>query len=579
MIITEIYKGQGLGNQLWCYVTTRVIAKDKGYDFGIKSPEKFKCNDFLSLDFGKQVVGGDGPEGGPPKTLPDGIKYYYNERKITHPIYECDIRMHDKDLVNILDCTKIDGIMQDEQYIIHRKDEIKEWLKVKEDHEFYDFSSDDICIINFRGGEYSVVKDFFLPKEYWTNAINNMLKINEHFKFIVITDDVVRAKEFFPNFDVFHFSISKDYAIIKNAHYLILSNSTFAWFPAWLSENLKFCIAPKYWGRYNISDGFWSCGYNITKGWLYQSKDGRLQCYDECVDELNEYIKKHKGYFAPVKIKDNFLVVSNYNNDIRWVPDYTDNYIIYDQSEVPEYPKNIDLKKVVKNKHTGHNLSDYFTFIIDNYDNLPDCTIFFKGNGFPRHVPREYFDRIANNDYFTPIEDPKMHKTYWPTCFFSSDGGFCEINNSWYLGVGHPLKYFYNYNDFLRFCFKDPVIPKYVRFAPGGMYIVPKQNILKLPKIFYENLKTFVSYAHFPSEAYIVERALYTLWTCSFELSKNMLTPLSKDFVAVRPQKREDEYRLIKKYIPAFIKRNASPLIKVIAKNIYRLFRHSKTNI
>ena len=36
MIVTEIYKGQGLGNQLWCYITTRVMAKDKGYNFGIQ---------------------------------------------------------------------------------------------------------------------------------------------------------------------------------------------------------------------------------------------------------------------------------------------------------------------------------------------------------------------------------------------------------------------------------------------------------------------------------------------------------------------------------------------------------------
>ncbi len=79
MIITEIYNGQGLGNQLWCYVVTRVIALDRGYEFGIKSPEKFKCNDFLTLDCGKQVIGGTGQEGGPPDSLPEGITNYYKE--------------------------------------------------------------------------------------------------------------------------------------------------------------------------------------------------------------------------------------------------------------------------------------------------------------------------------------------------------------------------------------------------------------------------------------------------------------------------------------------------------------------
>ena len=57
MIITELYNGQGLGNQLWCYAVTRVIAQKNGYDFGIMSRNKFKGSDFLELDFGKEVVG------------------------------------------------------------------------------------------------------------------------------------------------------------------------------------------------------------------------------------------------------------------------------------------------------------------------------------------------------------------------------------------------------------------------------------------------------------------------------------------------------------------------------------------
>lgn len=310
MIATELYKGQGLGNQLWCYVVTRVIAKDKGYDFGIKSPENFKGLDFMNLNFGEKVIGGSGPEGGPPETLPKGITFYYNERKVIHPLNGCDIRICDQNLVNISDNTKIDGCMQDEQYIVHRKDEVKRWLRVQKEHEFYKFSDDNICIINFRGGEYAGVKDFFLPQKYWDDAIANMLKINKNFKFIVITDDTVTAKKFFPKFLVCHFNIAKDYVIIKNAKYLILSNSTFAWFPAWLSEKLKFCIAPKYWGRHNISDGFWSLGYNLTTGWYYQDRQGKLYDYQSCLSELKAYIKRNSSYY-PSKKTDKYYSVYN----------------------------------------------------------------------------------------------------------------------------------------------------------------------------------------------------------------------------------------------------------------------------
>ena len=125
-------------------------------------------------------------------------------------------------------------------------------------------------------------QDFFLPESYWRNAVANMQKINKNFRFIVITDDVTTAKKFFPKYDVFHFSISRDYVTIKNARYLILSNSSFAFFPAWLNDDLKFCIAPKYWVEHNTSDGFWSLGYNIVDEWHYQGKDGKLEDGKTC---------------------------------------------------------------------------------------------------------------------------------------------------------------------------------------------------------------------------------------------------------------------------------------------------------
>ena len=41
MIITELYHGQGLGNQLFAYVTTRMLAHKLGYEFGITGKENF----------------------------------------------------------------------------------------------------------------------------------------------------------------------------------------------------------------------------------------------------------------------------------------------------------------------------------------------------------------------------------------------------------------------------------------------------------------------------------------------------------------------------------------------------------
>ncbi|MES2314820.1 MAG: hypothetical protein V4524_02700 [Patescibacteria group bacterium] len=311
MISTKFYNGQGLGNQLWCYVTARVIAKDRGCDFGLVSPELFKGHDFMPINLGEEIK---------------SVTNYYQEKEIIHSLNGSDIRTYDADLVNVPNGTQIDGYMQDEQYIAHRKNEIREWLRIRPEFDCRDYSDESICIINFRGGGYAFDVDFFLPQRYWDNAIAHMRNINPNFRFVVVTDDVKTAKKFFPDFEVNHWNIGKDYAVIKNAKYLILSNSSFAWFPAWLSEDLKFCIAPKYWARHNISDGYWSLGYNLTQSWMYLDRKGDLSGYDSCASELADYMKRnealytaHSGKFKKTivnRIKNNWQIFKAIRNDV-----------------------------------------------------------------------------------------------------------------------------------------------------------------------------------------------------------------------------------------------------------------------
>ena len=67
--------------------------------------------------------------------------------------------------------------------------------------------------------------------------------------------------------------------------------------------------------------------------------------------------------------------------------------------------------------------------------------------------------------------------------------------------------------------FVNPPDFPYNRFAPGGNYVVPKANILKFSKSFYEKLQFYCAYEppeEFQStsgESYLMERALYLIWT------------------------------------------------------------------
>jgi hypothetical protein len=300
MIITEFYYGQGLGNQLAVYVATRAIALRNGYDFGFIGLENIgdkRYNNqgvyFMDLDLGKEVD-------------LNLITNHYTEKEIrikrNHNYHDstlgCDVRMTDINLINIPDNTKIDGIMQSEDYFYEYKEQIKDWLRLKPEHDSYDFTSDDICVLNVR--DYEGDPALYLTREYWINAINHMAKINPNMQFLVITENVEAAKRLLPELsdNIYHFDVGKDYATIKNARWLILSNSSFAYFPALVNEEAKFIIAPKYWARHNVSDGYWAMSTNLFKDFTYMDRDGKLQSYDECRREFELYKQSHPEIYS-----------------------------------------------------------------------------------------------------------------------------------------------------------------------------------------------------------------------------------------------------------------------------------------
>ena len=66
IIGTELLSGQGLGNQLFCYITIRCIAKELGYDFCILGSHTLANNIhsscglyFMDLDFGEELKNDD----------------------------------------------------------------------------------------------------------------------------------------------------------------------------------------------------------------------------------------------------------------------------------------------------------------------------------------------------------------------------------------------------------------------------------------------------------------------------------------------------------------------------------------
>ena len=226
-------------------------------------------------------------------------------------------------------------------------------------------------------------------------------------------------------------------------------------------------------------------------------------------------------------IKDNFLVASDYNwlpQDLSksWISKYTDNYLIYDRAHRLE-----ESDKVVHQKNVGQNIYDMFDFIVTHYDNLPDATIFCRACIlFPKVTPEgqsygncseEKFVSVMNSRTFTELHDfgPEVHNGF--SSKMGPAGGFLEINNSWYMHHV-PWKYFNNLNTFLRHVYVDPIIPEYIRFSPGGNYIIPRVNILRYSKNFYKKIREYLGWECLVAEAHMLERSLYTIFTCDYEV-------------------------------------------------------------
>ena len=291
MIGTEFFRGQGFGNQLFCYVAARCVAEDGGHVFATAGQEHFgaprwnkKGAYFMDINLGVGAKKTDFSA-----VYEEAQERLFLETSEHDKMYGCDVRGYDENLPRVPDGTLILGNMQSERYFAHRRGDIKKWLKVRPEYDSMELSSDDLCVINMRGGEYAGLKELFLERDYWLKGMDNMKKINPGMRFVVVTDDLKTARKVLPEIPARHGDLAADYVSIKNARYLLLSNSSFAFFPAFTSDTVKYIIAPKYWARHNVSDGYWSTAQNIYAGWHYQDRAGELCTGQECILELEKY--------------------------------------------------------------------------------------------------------------------------------------------------------------------------------------------------------------------------------------------------------------------------------------------------
>ena len=207
----------GLGNRLFQYCWAREIAEHKGFYFKTT------------------------PIPGFPETYNDilGVKFFENEL-ITPPatqIFDMDkINNHMGKLI-------VDGYSQRYEYYSKNKKNIKNWLRI-EDEDSYEFPGEDDIVVNVRLGDYQyhLPEGWDLPIEYY----EEMLK-NEDYKNAYIVCDEPQNPKLNKLLsmgcilkDNIHYGNKKyiaDFVFVKNAKKLIIANSTFSWWAAFLGES------------------------------------------------------------------------------------------------------------------------------------------------------------------------------------------------------------------------------------------------------------------------------------------------------------------------------------------------------
>lgn len=204
---------QGLGNRLFQYCWARQIAEKKGF--------YFKTN----------------PIPGFIETYNDisGIKFFENELVTPEATQIFDM---DK-IYNHLGKVIVSGYSQRYEYYVDNKKNIKKWLKI-EDEDSYEIPDEDDIVVNVRLGDY-VSLGWDLPIEYY----EEMLKNEKYKKAYVVCDEpqnskldklismgcIIKDNTMYKNKKYI-----ADFVFVKNAKKLIIANSTFSWWAAFLGE-------------------------------------------------------------------------------------------------------------------------------------------------------------------------------------------------------------------------------------------------------------------------------------------------------------------------------------------------------
>ncbi len=207
----------------------------------------------------------------------------------------------------------------------------------------------------------------------------------------------------------------------------------------------------------------------------------------------------------------------NYRYDPTWLKDYPElEVLMYDRSDDDVERDLTQYGNVRKTPNYGDVDFDKLTWLIENYDDLPEVFLWSKTN-IHKFVDDETLKKALQGNVFKPLLK-KDHRTYSDQYGVVSKylGGphgviYAERNDSWFFNMNLDTKgVFRSWDEWARHF----MLPQeaYIPFAPGGSYILTRERVHRYSKDFYEEMRMTLPYAQHPVEAHCCERSYYYLW-------------------------------------------------------------------
>jgi hypothetical protein len=237
-MITARLKG-GLGNQMF-----QIAA-------GISKANDLKTEFFINYNIAHY-----GQQGKKPNTYRDNFYKKINQKEYLHdfiygePYYAFSPLPDKQDMI-------IDGYFQTEKYFKHNKNLIKESFYFSEDiknkiNKRIKTINQKILGIHLRAGDFlspgNFSSHFICNKKYYSDALE-YFNLNDYF-IIVCTDSPADLFKFFPKEDI-AFSNSnnelEDLYLLSQCDSLILTNSSFGWWGAYLGKDKNDVCVPSKW--------------------------------------------------------------------------------------------------------------------------------------------------------------------------------------------------------------------------------------------------------------------------------------------------------------------------------------------